>query len=308
MEVITKGLSDNIAVPLESLDIDCKCTFTTTATRSLVQFITRSTTLQYIRICRVTFSAQGLIELTEAIHHCSRLQEKKLEKFLFCVDCSEDIVNLKHIFNKYRDMRKVIDWNEVVCRSHEYATEITTSILCLAVECSYVTHLSFRNMSISDAESDNIAQALHHNSTLKVLYLSNNNIGDAGAVTLAQTLHHNSTLKVLYLSNNNIGDAGAVTLAQTLHHNSTLKVLYLSNNSISDAGAVALAQALHHNSNLKWLELSGNDAISEEGTHHLVQTLTVNTSIHSLTLPWWCKEYATQCTQYNTVKDRIWFH
>ena len=60
MEVITKGLSDNRALPLKSLDIDCKCTFITTATRSLVQFITRSTTLQYIRICHVTFSAQGL--------------------------------------------------------------------------------------------------------------------------------------------------------------------------------------------------------------------------------------------------------
>ena len=80
VDIFAKGLSDNITLPLKSLDIDCKCTFTTTATRSLVQFITRNTTLQYIRICHVTFSDQGLLELTEALHHCSRLQEKKLEK------------------------------------------------------------------------------------------------------------------------------------------------------------------------------------------------------------------------------------
>ena len=121
MEVITKGLSDNIDVPLKSLDIDCKCTFTTTATRSLVQFITRSTTLQYIRICHVTFSTQGLVELAEAIHHCSRLQEKKLEE-LMLMECSEDVVNLKHMFNEYPDMRKVIDWNEAakISRSRKY--------------------------------------------------------------------------------------------------------------------------------------------------------------------------------------------
>ena len=318
MEVITKRLSDNIALPLKSLDIDCKCTFTTTATRSLVQFITRSTTLQYIRICHVTFSAQGLIELTEAIHHCSRLQEEKLEKLTFHVECSEDVVNLKHMFNEYPDMRKVIDWNEAakISRSRKYTKEINTSTLCLALECSYVTVLGFSDMSISDAESDNLAQALHHNSTLKELYLSKSNISDGGAVALAQALHHNSTLEELNLSNNNISDAGAESLAQALHHNSTLQRLNLYNNNISDAGAESLAQVLHHNSTLKWLNLSGNDAIGKEGTHQLVQALTVNTSITKVTsycdcdglgLPRRCKEYATQCTQYNTVKDRIQF-
>ena len=107
-------MSDNIAVPLECLDIDCKCTFTTTATRSLVQFITRSTTLQYIRIHHVTFSAQGLIELTEAIHHCSRLQEKKLEELIFRVECSDDVVNLRHMIKDHPDMIKSItDWDGV---------------------------------------------------------------------------------------------------------------------------------------------------------------------------------------------------
>ena len=259
MEIITKGLSDNI--PLKSLDIDCKCTFTTTATRSLVQFITRSTTLQYIKICHVTFSAQGLIELTKAIHHCSRLQEKKLEKLTLMelMECSQDVVNLKHMFNEYPDMRAVIDWNKAakISRSHKHTKENNTSTLCLALEYSYVTHLDFHNMNINDAESD--------------------------------------------------------ILAQTLHHNSTLEWLNLSNNNISDAGAVAIAQALHHNSTLKRLDLYGNNAIGKEGTHQLVQALTVNTSITTsygsgdLVLPRGCKEYATQCTQYNTVKDRIHF-
>ena len=99
-----------------------------------------------------------------------------------------------------------------------------------------------------------------------------------------------------------ISNGVAVALAQVLHHNSTLKKLNLSNNNINDAGAVSLAQALHHNSTLEWLDLSNNN-------------VTVNTSIYKTTpygsgglrLPSRCEEYATQCTQYNTVKNRIAF-
>ena len=319
VNIFTKGLSDSIAVSLKSLHIDCKCTFTTTATRSLVQFITRSTTLQYIRICHVTFSAQGLIELTEAIHHCSRLQEKKLEELSFQVECSEDVVNLMHMIKEHPDLLKSItDWDGVT-NVHSFLGQLDkkskASLVRLGLGCSQDKSLScMLYMNISDDVTVALAQALHHNSTLKRLELSNNNISDAGAVALAQVLHHNSTLERLYLSNNNISDAGAVALAQALHHNSTLERLYLSNNNISDAGAVALAQALHHNSTLEWLDLSGNDAIGKEDTHQLVQALTVNTSITKATLyvgglilPRRCKEYATQCTQYNTVNDRIQF-
>ena len=260
-EVITKGLSDSMALPLKSLYIDCKCTFTTTATRSLVQFITKSTTLQYIRICHVTFSAQGLIKLTEAIHHCSRLQEKKLEKLTFRVECSEDVVNLRHMIKDHPDMLKSItDWDGVtnVSSSLIFDEERKASVVRLGLGCSQDTSLSLVGMSISDA--------------------------------------------------------GAVALAQALHHNSTLKWLDLSNNKISDGRAIALAQALHHNSIIEVLNLSGNDALGKEGTHQLVQAMTVNTSITKdlfgrggLILPGRCEEYATQCTQYNTVKDRISF-
>ena len=282
VDIFTKGLSDNIALPLKSMDIDCKCTFTTTATTSLVQFITRNTALQYIRICHVTFSAQGLVELTEAIHHCSNLQEKKLEKLMIYVECSEDVVNLRHMIKDHPDMRNSINYNEVtkINKSKKRINESNALTLSIVLEYVHVTSLYLSSKSISDIEVEALAPGLHHNSTLKRLYLTNNSISDAGAVALAQALHHNSTLKWLNLSNNNI----------------------------SDAGAVALAQALHHNSTLIWLNLSGNYAIGKEGTHQLVHALIVNTSVtYGVVLPRRCKEYATQCTQYNTVMDRILF-
>ena len=50
MEVITKGLNDNMALSLMSLDIDCKCIFTTTATQHLLNVVTKSTSLQHLKI------------------------------------------------------------------------------------------------------------------------------------------------------------------------------------------------------------------------------------------------------------------
>ena len=154
IDIFAKSLSDNIALPLNSLDIDCKCTFTTTATRSLVQFITRSTSLQYIRICHVTFNAQGLIELTEAIHHCSRLQEKKLEELTFRVEYPENVVNLRHMIKDHPDMPKKIDWSEVVAIHLSEANEMTISTLNLAFEYSYIKSLYLGSKNISDTGSD----------------------------------------------------------------------------------------------------------------------------------------------------------
>ena len=282
MEAITKGMSDNTALPLRSLEIECKCTFSNTAGKSLALFIRNSTSLKCVRMCNITASAQGLQEVHEAIHNCSSLQEKK-PKLLLHVECSEDATKYKQLFNDYPDTLDSVDWEATshISKSDKRSDVMRLSVITIGLYynriCSY---LNLSRNNISDAGATDIAQALHHNSTLNTLDLSNNNISDAGATDLAQALHHNSTLKELYLSSNNISDAGATDLAQALHHNSTLKELYLSHNSISDAGATALAQALHHNSTLKELELYGNYGIGEEGTRQLVQAVTVNTSVN----------------------------
>ena len=253
MEVISEALADNQSLPLERLELECYSTFMDTAADCLAQFITNTTNIQHLIIHYCKFSAHGLLALAQALHHNSTLQEKSLKRLIVTVNGDNE--------------------------AKDYAQ--------LLVEYAYMV--------------DNINKQYLHN------------ISDAGAAAIAQALHHNSTLKELDLSNS-ISDAGAVALAQALHHNCTLKDLNLSNNRISDVGVVALAQALYHNSTLKMLDLSGNDAIGKEGTHQLVQALTVNTSLTKvtsyyggLTLSRRCEEYATQCTHYQKVKSRIRF-
>ena len=220
VEAITAALASNQSLPLERLELEGGCTFQFTATAgdSLAQFITNTTTLKYLSIKECTFSAHALLVLTRAIHLNSILQTKNVEEFSLTVNDDSEVKDLVQLLVEYPDLVNSID-------------------------CS------------------------------------------------------------------GISDAGAVAISQALHHNSTLTHLYLSDNSISDAGAVALAQALHHNSTLTRLYLYGNDGIGEEGTHQLVQALTVNTSIskYGLSLPRRCEEYATKCRHYSTVKNRITF-
>ena len=43
VEAITEGLANNQSLPLERLELECRCTFTATAGDSLAQFITKTT-------------------------------------------------------------------------------------------------------------------------------------------------------------------------------------------------------------------------------------------------------------------------
>ena len=250
MEAITEAMSENEHLPLRSVVMECRCTFSDTVAHSLAVFIRKSTTLHHLIIEQCTFSAHGLLELVQAMHHSSSLQERELGGLTCTVDGDDEVTYCAQLLHHYPH---VVDWLEW-------------------------------------GGSDGI------------------HISDRGAEAIATALHHNSTLRGLDLSNSRISDAGSMALAQALHHNSTLGKLDLSNSRISDAGSTALAQALHHNSTLRWLYLSENDVMSAEGTHQLVQALTVNRTVCRLFLPRRCEEYATQCPQYSQVKYRIWFY
>ena len=335
MEAITAALASNRSLPLERLELN-EWTFSATAGDNLAQFIANTTTLKYLSIQRLMCSPHALLVLGRAIHHNSIVQTKNLQNFQLAINSDKEAKDLNQLLVEYPDL--VLSCIPVNCSitvtreldlsccgvsnagaeglaqalHHSTLTQLNLSENSVsgagAVALAQALHhnsilreLGLSNNSISDAGAKALAQALHHNSILRELDLSNNSISDAGAKALAQALHHNSILRELDLSNNGISDAGAKALAQALHYNSTLTWLDISNNSITDAGAVALAETLHHNSTLTQLDLSGNDGIAEEGTHKLLQALSVNTSI-SLTFSRRCEEYTNSCPlQYHTV-------
>ena len=280
---LAMSLSDNLSLPLERLELDYECAFSATAVGSLVQFISNSDTLQHISIERCTMGASKVLLLTRAINTNSNLHMNTLKNLTLTVHGDSEAKDLAQLLFDYPDMARSLDWSSDI--------GIT---------------------GISNNGAVALAQVLccNPNIQLERLLLSDNNIGDVGAVALAQALYNNNPLVVLNLTNS---DIGTIHLAQALRNNTSLRWLYLSKNNICDEGAVALAQALHHSSALWKLDLSDNDGISELGTKHLVEALTVNTSVDDncggcLTLPNSVYSYATQCKEYDTVRNKIRYH
>ena len=289
---------------------------------ALSQVLHHNSTMQELDLSDNSISDAGAVALAQALHN-STMQKLDLSHNSISDDGAVALAQALHNSTMQKlDLsdNSISDDGAVALAqalpmhkldlSNNSISDVGAVALAQALHNSTMQKLDLSDNSISDDGAVALAQALH-NSTIQRLYLSNNSISDDGAVALALALH-NSTMQKLDLSNNSISDDGAVALAQALHHNSTMQKLYLSNNSISDDGAVALAEALHHNSILKSLWLHWNNAIGEEGTRALIEALTVNTSISidifcCLTLSTRCKEYATQCPQYDKVKNRITF-
>ncbi len=92
---------------------------------------------------------------------------------------------------------------------------------------------------------------------LEELLLYRCNITSRGARHLAESLHTNSTLKVLWLHNNPIGDDGATAFAAMLPVNTSLEYLNLTNDSISKEGVKQLIRGLDFNTTLSQLLLPG---------------------------------------------------
>ncbi|KAJ1305225.1 hypothetical protein OPQ81_000254 [Rhizoctonia solani] len=79
---------------------------------------------------------------------------------------------------------------------------------------------------------------------------------------------------------------GVSYIAQVLKRNRTLKTLNLGDNRIEVQGLVQLAEALKYNSTLTSLDLSNNPCSSPslEGIHVIRNALTINTTLHHLSL------------------------
>ena len=201
MEAITKAMSENEHLPLRSVVMECWFRFSDTAAHSLAVFIRKSTTLHHLSIGQCTVSAHGLLELAQAIHHSSSLQERQLWGLTCTVDGDDEASYCAQLLHHYPHMVDLSDWGN--------GGEIQWS-------------------HISDRGAQAIATALHHNSTLEVLDLSNSRISNAGSTALAQALHHNSTLRKLNLSRNDVMSAeGTRQLVQALTVNTTVLVLTL---------------------------------------------------------------------------------
>jgi len=134
------------------------------------------------------------------------------------------------------------------------------------------------NNRIRDDGCEQVATALHRNTSLTTLLLHWAGISSTGATSIAGALRVNTTLQVLGLDHNmDIGSEGVAQLADGLHSNKSLQELHLRGTSQVQVGieaARALGQALHRRPpsiQFRLLEMDRN--------------LKLNSPFHNLGLP-----------------------
>merc|ERR1711991_413648 len=143
--------------------------------------------------------------------------------------------------------------------------------------------LWLRTAKIDDEKIELLAPALAKMEGLNTLWLDINNIGDEGCRHLAPALAEMKGLKKLSLDRNNIGDEGCRHLAPTLAKMKVLKELLLRSNNIGEEGCRHLAPALAKMKVLKELYLRSNN-IGEKGCRHLAPALAKMKGLKELNL------------------------
>lgn len=145
---------------------------------------------------------------------------------------------------------------------------------------TFVTDLDLSNNRISLQGTQSVANMIKHNTYIQTLQLNHNNLDDDCVVALATSLDDNTTLQNLYLEFNNIQDDGAQALAESNH---SLSVLSVAFNDIGPRGGIALATSLYYNVSLTNLNLDGNH-IGDEGAIAFSKVLEHNKTLKHLNL------------------------
>ena len=89
VEAITAALACNQSLPLERLELKCKCTVTATAGDSLAQFITNTTTLKYLSICN--FNRMEAITAALASNQSQPLERLELKCCTFTATAGDSL-------------------------------------------------------------------------------------------------------------------------------------------------------------------------------------------------------------------------
>ncbi len=113
----------------------------------------------------------------------------------------------------------------------------------------------------------------------------------------------NLNMKELKLNCCGIDDGGIAILSGSILPASNLKGLEVQRNLFGPTGAQALARMIEGINSIEIIALLGCDAIGEEGTIALLQSLKVNRSVHTLFLPD-IYEYAVG-SEYSQQANRV---
>ena len=228
------------------------------------------------------------------------------------LNTSKVIINLSYKILKLFILQPLYNLSSlkvfVVCNAHitkDACKELASVIMCnTKLEELY---LHDNNLGVGTIE---VAKALQHITTLRILELGNNNIPEKACDELALAIQSNEQLEKLWLSNNNL-NSSAIVILNSLATITTLTVLNLNNNQIPKEADEALASVIMHNTRLEELYLNSNNLgigtvkVSKSLQH--ITTLKI-LSLSSNNIPQKASEELALVIKSNEQLEKLWLN
>jgi hypothetical protein len=159
--------------------------------------------------------------------------------------------------------------------------------------------MSFKNELITIESAKIMAENIHQNVALEILYFFNNSLNNIALYHIIQAIVNRSCLKV-FINDNKITDVGATYIADVLSGApNAISQLRLEKNQITAQGVKSIIQALLRtpNSGLRTLSFTGNSLINDECIDDIIHLLNENRTLKSL--------YLEKCSLSEDGKTRL---
>ena len=214
---------------------------------------------------------EGMLIVAKALQHISSLKSLDLGYSNISKEVSDELA-------------LAIAANEQLEEVRLYNNNLDSSAIVIFHALSTISALKLINMEnnqITKEAGEALASVVLHNMGLQELYLASNNLGE-GLLDVARALQHITSLKMLSLSNNNISNEVSRELALAIKSNKHLEKLWFHNCSLKSS-VIVILQSLSTISTLKYLNINDNN-ITEEAGEALASVITNNTGIEALYL------------------------
>ena len=244
--LIFKALKRN--AKLETLDVGMN-NMTGDVANDLVDVINSCTCLQELRLQHSNLNS-NICMILQALKHNSQLK-------ILALDGS----NVKSYVGDLADVIKCnADLKELYLSDNDLKSSLAIVLQALKRNSKLeVLHANNNNLSIDITQ--NLAEVIQRNNSLKQICLADNDLRFSASVVL-QALQNHSKLTVLNLDNNQMTGYVAKILSKVVQNNDGLEELSLANNSLK-SHAIGIIQALKGISTLKILDLSCNGMTAE---------------------------------------------
>ncbi|XP_035381619.1 capping protein, Arp2/3 and myosin-I linker protein 2 [Electrophorus electricus] len=259
LDTLFLSLSNGCCSSLTYLNL-CRNTFShrkvREVTRSLRNFFTKSTKLQYVGLAATKLPPEALRLLLQGLANNSHLSELELDISSCELRSSGAQVIQEHIFET-----KAI--GSLDLSDNGFENNMVTLVLSIGRSQS-IRHLALgRNFAMkSRALSDvlhRIVQLIQEEECpLESLSVCDSKL-KTGTTILINSLGSNCSLSKIDISGNCIGDTGAKMLAKALMINTKLRTLVWDRNSVTAAGFMDVANALERNTTLQNMSIPMSD-------------------------------------------------